>query len=113
MSLLNINASALNKFRKILQQSNSKAIHLSLRSGGYNGFDSSPATKKLCKNKELHSENELDIHISKFNIGTEIRWSTDIMRNTNNNQHISDISPKPSELKRDKVIERMRQRDRW
>jgi iron-sulfur cluster assembly protein len=128
MSLLNITASALKQFRKIIKKNNSKAIQLSLRSGGCNGFeyDIRPTTKKLGKNEELHSENGVDIHICKaslmYLIGTEISWSTDLMGNTFtfNNPKAgascgcgTSFTPKPSEEKKDKVIKRMEERKRW
>lgn len=127
MSLLKITTSALRQFQKILKKSNSKAIELSLKTGGCNGFEYKiePTSKKLGKNQELHSENGVDIHICKGSlmhlIGTEISYNSDLMGESfifNNPKAgascgCTSFTQKPSEEKRERVIERMKERDRW
>ncbi len=128
MSLITITASGLKQFRKIIKNSKCEAIHLSLRSGGCNGFeyDLRPTKKKLGENDELHSENGVNIHISKSSvmhlIGTEIDWKNNVMGEsfTFNNPRAAascgcgtSFSPKSSEEKKDIIVQRMKERDRW
>ena len=84
-NLIKISSSALNRFKHILSETKSDAIHLSLKSGGCNGFEykMKPTNNKIQKPDELIKIDNVEIQICNkslmYIIGTEIGWEKNLM----------------------------------
>ena len=83
-SLINISSIALSKLRTIIAENNMKAIRLSLKSGGCNGFEYNlKPTLTQEKDDEHFLKDGVDVYICSksllFLIGTNIDWKKSIM----------------------------------
>jgi iron-sulfur cluster assembly accessory protein len=87
-NLLSITSTALTQLKNIIKQHNCKAINLSLKSGGCNGFEYKlkPDNEPLKKKDELFAQEDVNIHVCGksllFLIGSKIDYSDDIMGQT-------------------------------
>ena len=83
-NLISISSIALSKFKSIIRDNNMKAIRLSLKSGGCNGFEYKlEPTLSLEKGDEHFSKDGVNVYICSksllFLIGTHIDWKKNIM----------------------------------
>jgi len=84
-NILIISNVAINQFKIILKETNTKNIFFSVKGGGCNGFgyELIPNNKMLKRGNELYQQDGVNIHIcgqSLFYIlGTRIDWKKDLL----------------------------------
>ena len=86
-NIINISSIALNKLKTIITENNMKAVRLSLKTGGCNGFEYKlEPIQKLDKNDEHFLKDGVNVYICSksllFLIGTTIDWKKNIMGET-------------------------------
>ena len=86
-NLINISSLALSKLKSIITENNMKAVRLSLKTGGCNGFEYNlEPTLTLEKDDEHFSKDGVNVYICSksllFLIGTDIDWKKNIMGET-------------------------------
>ena len=86
-NIINISSIALNKLKTIITENNMKAVRLSLKTGGCNGFEYKlEPIQKLDKNDEHFFKDGVNVYICNksllFLIGTTIDWKKNIMGET-------------------------------
>jgi iron-sulfur cluster assembly protein len=86
-SIINITSIALKKLKMIITENNMKAIRLSLKTGGCNGFEYNlEPTLTLEKGDEYFSKDGVNVYICSksllYLVGTNIDWKKNIMGET-------------------------------